>query len=62
MNSHTLCRETISFAATFSPSVMLFSLLILWVTAIFVNQKSAAFAQVLVAFRIFANPVEKQFT
>jgi hypothetical protein len=37
MNSRTLCRETISFAAAFSPSVMLFSLLILWVTAIFAN-------------------------
>jgi hypothetical protein len=37
MNSRTLCRETISFAAAFSPRAMLFSLLILWVTAIFVN-------------------------
>ena len=53
MNSRTLCRETISFAAAFSPSVMLFSLLILWVTAIFVNQKSVAFAQILVALQFF---------
>jgi len=59
MNSRTLCRETISFVAAFSPSVMLFSLLILWVTAIFVNQKSAAFAQVLVAFRLFCKSKRK---
>jgi hypothetical protein len=38
---------------------MLFSLLILWVTAIFVNQKSAAFAQVLVAFRLFCKSKRK---
>jgi FtsH-binding integral membrane protein len=59
MNSRTLCRETISFAAAFSPSVMLFSLLILWDTEILVNQKAAAFAQVLVAFRIFCKSKRK---
>jgi len=53
MNSRTLCRETISFAAAFSPSVMLFSLLIVWDTEILVNQKSVAFAQILVALQIF---------
>ena len=43
MNSRTLCRETISFAAAFSPSVMLFSLLILWIAAIFATPKSVVF-------------------
>jgi len=43
MNSRTLCRETFSFAAAFSPSVILFSLLILWIAAIFATPKSVVF-------------------
>jgi len=43
MNSRTLCRETISFAAAFSPRAMLFSLLILWIAAIFATPKSVVF-------------------
>ena len=51
-------RPPVSVPLPFAPvsvfhKVSYLSLLILWDTAIFVNQKSVAFAQVLVAFRFF---------